>query len=262
MGKIGETVGYSLVSRVELNRQKACRFMQPVSDGKWVLPPKLSQVVLRTLRHEVGDLLQTVYAAAAILHHRLPAGWDLERRVVSDMRVRGEACRKYLDFAHDLLSALTLEKENVPVAQELAKVIERISQEYPSLRVHQEIERNLVIRFDAKKLDKVFDLLLDFACEMAWENVWIKARPGENSYSMVATIEYDLDLEASRPQTMSGRSDLGIASLTEDARAQLGLLLAEKLVSLNDGSIQALPCDDSFVRFTIEVPGEKVALVT
>jgi hypothetical protein len=235
--------------------------MQPVSDGKWVLPPKLSQVVLRTLRHEVGDLLQTVYAAAAILSHRLPAGWDLERRVVSDMRVRGEACRKYLDFAHDLLSAQTLEKEDVSVAGELAKVFERISQEYPSLRVHQEIEPNLVIRFDAKKLDKVFDLLVDFACETAWENVWIKARPGQRPYSMVATIEYDLDLEASRSQSVSGRSDLGIAGVTEDARAQLGLLLAEKLISLNGGKIQALSCDDSSVRFTIEVPGENDATI-
>jgi K+-sensing histidine kinase KdpD len=231
--------------------------MQSVSDGKWVLPPKLSQVVLRTLRHEVGDLLQTVYAAAAILDHRLPAGWDLERRVVSDMRARGEACRKYLDFAHDLLSGLTLEKENVPVAEELAKVLERISQEYPSLRVHQEIDPHLVIRFDAKKLDKVFDLLLDFACETAWENVWIKVRPGEKSNSMIATIEYDLDLEASRLPSISGQSELGIASTTEDARAQLGLLLAEKLISLNGGNIQALPCDESGVRFTIEVPGEK-----
>jgi K+-sensing histidine kinase KdpD len=230
--------------------------MESVSDSKWVLPPKLSQVVLRTLRHEVGDLLQTVYAAAAILTHRLPAGWDMERRVVSDMRIRGEACRKYLDFAHDLLSGLTLERGDVLVAEELARVFERVSQEYPSLRVHQEIEPNLVIRFDAKKLDKVFDLLVDFACEMAWENVWIKARTGEKSYSMIATIEYDLDLGASRPQTMGGQSDLGIASVTEDARAQLGLLLAEKLISLNDGNIKALPCEDSGVRFTIEVPGE------
>ena len=235
--------------------------MQPANDGKWVLSPKLSQAVLRTLRHEVGDLLQTVYAAAAILNQRLPVGWELERRVVNDLRSRGEACRKYLDFAHDLLSALTLEKNDVQIAEELAKVIESISQEYPSVRLHQEIEPNLVIRFDAKKLYKVFDLLVGHACNTAWENVWIKARAGGASYSMVATVEYDLDLDDSKVKSTGGESDLGIAGVTEDARAQLGLLLAEKLIGLHDGKIEVRSCSDSAVRFTIELPGDKSAKV-
>src|SRR5262249_6128925 len=62
----------------------------------------LSEAVARTIRHEVGDLLQTVYATAAILQERLPPEADLERRVVADMRGRATLCRNLLDTGHDL----------------------------------------------------------------------------------------------------------------------------------------------------------------
>ena len=35
-------------------------------------PPNTTQVVTRLLRHEIGDLLQSVYATVAILSDRLP----------------------------------------------------------------------------------------------------------------------------------------------------------------------------------------------
>src|SRR5262245_19545532 len=59
-------------------------------------PRSLPEAITRTLRHEVGDLLQTLYATVAILQKRLPADWDLERRILSDMRRRAESCKHML----------------------------------------------------------------------------------------------------------------------------------------------------------------------
>jgi len=49
-------------------------------------PQTVPEAIVRTLRHEVGDLLQTVYAAVAILKDRLPAECQTERRILIDMR--------------------------------------------------------------------------------------------------------------------------------------------------------------------------------
>ena len=46
-------------------------------------PQTVPEAIVRTLRHEVGDLLQTVYAAVAILKERLPADCQTESPPVS-----------------------------------------------------------------------------------------------------------------------------------------------------------------------------------
>src|SRR5262245_1200892 len=76
----------------------------PAQKGAHNLPEALA----RTLRHEVGDLLQTVYATVAILQERLPRDWSLERRVLTDLRGRAEVCKNLLDNVHDLVCPVSL----------------------------------------------------------------------------------------------------------------------------------------------------------
>ena len=66
----------------------------------------LSHSVLRHLRHEMGDLLQTIYASVAIIQERLPKESAFERRILTDLRARAENCKQLLDDVHDLLSPL------------------------------------------------------------------------------------------------------------------------------------------------------------
>src|SRR5579859_3528287 len=99
--------------------------MQSANDGEGMLPPQISEAVIRILRHEVGDLLQTVYSAAALLNQRLPPGWELERRVVADMRTRGETCRRYLDYTHDLFCALRINKEQFDASDCLSDLLRK-----------------------------------------------------------------------------------------------------------------------------------------
>lgn len=55
------------------------------------------------MRHEVGDLLQTVYSAVALLRARLPAEMELEHRILGDLRTRAERCKSVLEILHRAL---------------------------------------------------------------------------------------------------------------------------------------------------------------
>jgi hypothetical protein len=225
--------------------------------GKEVLALKASEVVIRTLRHEVGDLLQTIYAAAAILNQRLPAGWELERRVVADLRTRGESCRKYLDFAQDFVSPPPLERDRFLVSDKLAETISKIGSNHPSIQAQQEIEPDIVIWCDTKKMDLVFQLLVSHAYESAYKKVWIGARIGKESNSMEATLDYDLDKDLARSFPSDSDRDLGIAHITQNARSRLTLLLAEKFIKLHGGQIDLVSSNQGVCRIAFWLPGPR-----
>src|SRR5271165_435901 len=77
------------------------RAMQQPDATDKLTPVQLLESVTRTLRHEVGDLLQTIYSTVAILQERLGTDNRLERRFLSDLRARAETCRDELDAVHD-----------------------------------------------------------------------------------------------------------------------------------------------------------------
>jgi hypothetical protein len=63
------------------------------SKASLILSPRLVETIARTLRHDVGDLLQTVYSTAGIHQTRLPRDQNLERRLLADPRTRAETCK-------------------------------------------------------------------------------------------------------------------------------------------------------------------------
>ena len=72
--------------------------MNQLPEGR-ARPQSVAEAIARTLRHEVGDLLQTVYAAVAILKERLPAECQAERRILTDMRTaRNRAATSLIPF--------------------------------------------------------------------------------------------------------------------------------------------------------------------
>src|SRR5437588_9075053 len=89
------------------------------------------EAITRLLRHELGDLLQSIYATAAILQRRLPADWELERRIVTDLRARGESCKDLLDAVHDFVCPFTLNLEPVNLADLAAKLVAASTPKHP-----------------------------------------------------------------------------------------------------------------------------------
>src|SRR5262249_61520139 len=73
------------------------------------LPEKLA----RTLRHEVGDFLQKLYASVAILQSRLPPEWDLERDILARLHHRAEQCKELLDAVQDFLCPIYLNPQRI-----------------------------------------------------------------------------------------------------------------------------------------------------
>src|SRR5438477_12609714 len=105
--------------------------MEESSPSAQILPENLA----RTLRHEVGDLLQTIYAAVAILQRRLAPEATLERRVLGDLRSRAEGCKRLLDNMSDLVSPVELTLEQVDLAQVAASLVSVASHRYPNLQI-------------------------------------------------------------------------------------------------------------------------------
>lgn len=68
--------------------------------------PEMAGRIARMVRHEVGDLLQSVYSTAAVLLSRLPADLELERQMVSDLRRRAEMVRSEMDAVVHLVTAV------------------------------------------------------------------------------------------------------------------------------------------------------------
>src|SRR4051794_8628 len=60
-------------------------------------PPTQAQIVARLLRHEFGDLLQSVYGTVSILLDRLATSAVPERVLLGDLKHRAELCRFEID---------------------------------------------------------------------------------------------------------------------------------------------------------------------
>ncbi|MFL5243436.1 MAG: hypothetical protein ACJ8FY_15120 [Gemmataceae bacterium] len=232
--------------------------MQSANDGEWMLPPKLSEAVIRILRHEVGDLLQTVYSAAAVLNQRLPPGWELERRVVADMRTRAETCRKYLDYTHDIVCSLRINKEQFDASDCLSDLLTNTTASYPAIRIQTDIAPKLSVNADPRRLETLFQLLIGFACEAASSEVWVQVKPGEEPLSLDAAIEYN----GAEVSTETCEALLGLNQTGQNARSRLALLLARKLVKLQGGSLEIMPRRGGGLKICIRLSDQSHAEIS
>ncbi|TMQ31030.1 MAG: hypothetical protein E6K70_23355 [Planctomycetota bacterium] len=107
----------------------------------------LPEAIARTVRHEMGDLLQTIYATVAILQKRLPAELELERRVLADLRKRAEGCKQLIDAVHDFIQPLELAPELTDLADLAETLVAAARERVPSLLIEprpQPVEPALV----------------------------------------------------------------------------------------------------------------------
>jgi signal transduction histidine kinase len=185
--------------------------------------PNPTEIVARTLRHEVGDLLQTVYASVAILQERLSKDLKLERRILGDLRGRAETCKRVLDTVHDLVCPLSLTHEPLPLSELAASLVTAISAQYPQLEVRGETPETPPIRGDQRYLSEMGSRLLASACQRAHHQVVFRSVPGPGPAEVEWSVADDgpdlapdqlnqlLDpFQTTRPSVMS--LDLGLAN--------------------------------------------------
>jgi two-component system OmpR family sensor kinase len=215
-------------------------------------PQTVPEAIVRTLRHEVGDLLQTVYAAVAILKERLPADCQTERRILTDMRGRAETCRDLLDTVHDLVCPLTLTTEEVDVVELVRSVAGRVATRYPRVVVRQEITPVPELQGDPRRLAQLAAVLLADACSVASGAVVCRVGPGG------AHGEVRWEIIDDGPGVPPEKEGLLFNMLTTAPHGHLGpgLALARRLVELHGGRITAGNRREGGFRVEVVLPPE------
>lgn len=222
--------------------------MEPERQPTAAAGPSLPEVVVRTLRHEVGDLLQTVYATAAILQERLPADWSLERRIVADLRTRGEACKNLLDTVHDLVCPMTLAAEPVNLTEVAAALVGTASGRYPQLRLHAEGTAAADVTGDPKRLAQMGNLLLSHACGRAQKQVWFRTQPGPGEVQWTVTDD--------GPPLPAEQLDRLFTPFTTTRHSfpTLAVALAQKIAALHGGQVRAANRPEGGFRVQVTLP--------
>ena len=151
------------------------------------LPQSVPEALTRLVRHEVGDLLQTLYSAVAILKERLPPERQFERRILSDLRNRGEACKNLLDSLHDLAAPLRPEFEEVNLLELAGNLVNGARSRHPGIEVHLEGPTVPPLQGDFRRLTQLGQILLDNACGACEQRVVCRvgqAEGGELTWSV------------------------------------------------------------------------------
>jgi two-component system sensor histidine kinase MtrB len=224
--------------------------MEPERQASSPDGPSLPEVVVRTLRHEVGDLLQTVYATAAILQERLPADWALERRIVADLRTRGEACKNLLDTVHDLVCPMALNAEPVNLAEVASALVGTASARFPQVRIQAEGAPSANVVGDAKRLAQMGSLLLSHACQRGPKQVTFRTQPG------VAGVQWTVTDDG--PEVPADQLDrlLTPFASTRHSFPTLVVALAHKIAALHGGELTAANRPGGGFMVQVTLPGK------
>jgi signal transduction histidine kinase len=207
-------------------------------------------LLARTIRHEIGDLLQTVYATVAILQKRLPAEWNLEQRILADMRNRAEACKHLLDAIHDFACPITLALERVDLTELTRMIVRSAATRFPQLDIVPEGTDNPVVQGDSRRLMEVGNLLLTNAGEAAQHRITVGAAVPPASKEVEWTITDDGPGVTPEQQARLFQPFF----TTRHAHAGLGLALAQKLVRLHGGQITAANVPEGGFRVRMLFP--------
>jgi signal transduction histidine kinase len=224
--------------------------MSPSPESRPRPAQSVPEAIVRTLRHEVGDLLQTVYAAVAILKERLPPDLEMERRILADMRGRAEACKELLDTVHDLVSPLTLDLEDLDLAEVLGAAVTRAASRHPQLEVRLEEAPAPPVRADQRRLGQLAQVLLADACGTAARQVLCRVAPGPGGDEVTWEVLDD------GPGVPPERTDLLFNPLTTTPHGHLGpgLALARRLVLMQGGRVTAGNRPDGGFRVAVVLP--------
>ncbi|HTU17062.1 MAG TPA: HAMP domain-containing sensor histidine kinase [Gemmataceae bacterium] len=208
------------------------------------------EMVVRTLRHEVGDLLQSVYSAVAILQERLPRGQSLERTILADLRGRAETCKNELDATHDLICPLSLSLDWLELSELASGIAAGFSLRYPGLQIDCEAPHPMKVWGDAQKLSQAGNMLLMSLCQTARSKVSL----GVHASSRDGAVEWSFrhDGPVASVEQLSWLT--APFSTTRHARFGLGLAFTRRVVEMHSGRITAGEDAEGGLQIVLTLP--------
>jgi signal transduction histidine kinase len=221
-----------------------------ISQSEVTSAPKLAQSLGRSLRHELGDFLQKVYASVAILETRLPATWRIERDVLSRLRQRAEVCREFLDAIQDYLCPLTLDLRVMDLTEVTNQLVEKARQRFPGIQINIESTQSMWLTADQERIGQIGQALLSNACEAAQSEVSIAVRRDEAA----GAIDWQV-LDDGPGLSSETTSSLFQPFLSNrPGHVGLGLVLAQKLVMMHGGRLRLENRPEGGCLATISLP--------
>lgn len=220
------------------------------AEGERAASAHFIEMVVRTLRHEVGDLLQSVYSAVAILQERLPRGQSLERTILSDLRGRAEACKNELDATHDLVCPLNLNLDWVELSELASTLVGSFSLRHPGLQVVCEAPRPVKVWGDAAKLGQAGTMLMLALGQVARSKILIQV--GQQPANGMAEWSFTHDGPAATAEQLSWLTTP--FRTTRNARLGLGLAFARRVAELHGGGVGAAAAAEGGFRVVLTLP--------
>jgi signal transduction histidine kinase len=217
------------------SRQKGANSMRRNDLSDEELSAKRIEMVVRTLRHEVGDLLQSVYSAVAILQERLPAQQSLERGILADLRNRAELCKHELDAVHDLVLPLNMNPSSVDLADWARNTLAASSLRFPALQFNLANSQPVIVQADVQRLTQAANLLMLSFCQAARKTVSMSTAAHADTRQGEWSLAHDG--AESNPELLSWLESA--FTTTRQARFGLGLALARRIVELQGGAMRA-----------------------
>jgi nitrogen fixation/metabolism regulation signal transduction histidine kinase len=205
-------------------------------------PLELAQRLARMLRHEIGDLLQSVYSTTAVLVERLPAPLDEERRLLTDLKGRAELCKLELDAVVDLVSAAPAAAAPVELSAAVHAALPRVLPRRLSSLIRVEGEAGLHVRADRQALGTALTFLLLACCQTARQEVRVTL--GREAGRAFCLIERD-GFAATADQL--AWLDRPFAT-TRDSAFGLALALARRAVEPPGGAVAVENRDGGGIR--------------
>jgi signal transduction histidine kinase len=212
--------------------------------------PFAPEELARTLRHEIGDFLQKVYAVVAILQDRLPNALTQERDLLAGLRRRAEQCKELVDEVQDFLCPVHLELQPVDLRAVVAGMVEEAQRTHPRLQVQLESTAPALVQADLVRLSQVGEALLQNAREFARSQVRTRVGLDPGAARVVWTVTDD---GPGVSADLAPRLFLPFRS-TRPGHAGLGLPLARKIVESHGGQISAANLPQGGFQVTVILP--------
>ena len=222
--------------------------MRPSADISQEASQELAHRVARLLRHEVGDLLQSVYTSTAVLLERLAGPLDAERRLLEDLKGRAELCKLELDAVVALVSPEPHTWALVDLAATARAAVDHARRRHPSLSIRFNSASGHLVRADAGSLPGALTFLVHACCQAARQQVEVLT----SKEDLFFLLEIRRDGFPVSPEQLAWL-DQPFAT-THNTTFGLGLALARRALGPSGGKVAVVNRDGGGICVRLQFP--------